>query len=87
MPKQLATFGGQGDYQGGWITSFCAGKTIERFLQDGEWLILEFTDGHQARIGWQDSSGNKLKGSPFLESLDVKIQIVGAGISGVSGAL
>ena len=51
-------------------------------MRDGEWLILRFTDGHEAKIGWQDASGNQLKGSPFLENLDVKIQLVGASLTG-----
>ncbi len=51
---------------------------------DGTWLILRFTDGHEARIGWQDIRGNQLKGEPFLENLDVKIQIAGANLSGIA---
>ena len=82
--QQLAKYGEQG-HLGGFITSFCAGKTVESFLMDGVWLILVFTDGHQARIGWQDSAGNQLKGEPFLENLDAKVQIVGASVSGIGG--
>jgi hypothetical protein len=66
----------------GWITSHLAGKTVEWFGIDGTWLIIRFTDGHEARLGWQDVHGNQLKGEPFLENLDVKIQIVGASLSG-----
>lgn len=86
MAKQLETFGQQG-HGGGWITSFVQGKVLESCLQDGEYLILRFTDGHEARIGWQDAGGNQLKGSPFLENLDVKILVAGAGFSGNAGGL
>jgi hypothetical protein len=82
LPKQLAKYDAQG---GGFITSFCAGRTIESFLMDGTWLILRFTDGHEARIGWQDTSGNQLKGEPFLENLDVRIMVPGANLSGEGG--
>ena len=85
--KQLATYGGQGDYQGGWITSFLQGKTIEALMMDGTFLIIRTTCGHEARIGWQDAKGNQLKASPFLENLDVKIQLVGAGFSGEAGGV
>jgi hypothetical protein len=84
--KQLETYGSQG-HLGGWITSFCQGRTIDCLLMDGTWLILRFCDGHEARIGWQDASGNQLKGSPFLENLDVRVQLVGACSSGVGGDL
>jgi hypothetical protein len=80
LPEQLAKYG-----DGGWITSTCAGKTVEYFAMDGTWLILRFTDGHEARIGWQDMHGNQLKGEPFLENLDVKIRLLGAGIGAVGG--
>lgn len=76
--SQLAKYGEQG-HLGGWITSHLSGRTIESFLMDGTWLILRFTDGHEARIGWQDTSGNQLKGEPFLENLDVRILVLGAG--------
>ena len=75
--KQLEKYGEQG-HGGGWITSHCQGKTIERFEKDGEYLWLQFTDGHRACIGWQDASGNKLKGEPFLERLDVRVMLAGA---------
>ena len=87
MAKQLGTLStgvGQGP---GWITSHLQGRTVEAFMMDGTWLILRFTDGHEARIGWQDISGNQLKGEPFLENLDVKIQVVGAGFSGIGSKL
>ena len=80
--KQLETFGHQG-HLGGWITSYLQGRTIECLMKDGEWLILRFTDGHEARIGWQDTSGNQLKGEPFLENLDARIFVAGAGLTGV----
>ena len=79
--KQLETFGQQG-HLGGWITSHLQGRTIECLMRDGVWLILRFTDGHEARIGWQDTHGNQLKGEPFLENLDARIFIAGAGFSG-----
>ena len=80
--KQLETFGHQG-HLGGWITSYLQGRTIECLMKDGEWLILRFTDGHEARIGWQDTGGNQLKGEPFLENLDARIFVAGAGLTGV----
>ena len=67
--------------RGGWITSHVAGKTVDHLEKDGIWLILVTTCGHRYRIGWQDN-GNQLKGEPFLENLDVRILIEGAGISG-----
>ena len=82
---QLETYGSQGN-GGGWITSFCQGKTVDCFMRDGQWLIVRFTDGHEARIGWQDIQGNQLKGDPFLENMDVKILVPGAGFSGVAGS-
>lgn len=82
---QLATLGGQGDYQGGWITSHLQGRTVECIMRDGVWLILRFTDGHEARIGWQHS-GNQVLGEPFLENLDARIFVSGAGITGDPGA-
>jgi len=82
-PKQLETFGSQG-HLGGWITSHLQGRTVEMLMEDGVWLIIRFTDGHEARIGWADGD-KQLKGSPFLENLDVKIQIAGASISGTAG--
>ena len=78
---QLATYGGQGDYQGGWITSHLQGRTLESLMRDGMWLILRFTDGHEARIGWQHS-GNQVLGEPFLENLDARIFVAGAGLTG-----
>ncbi|QDP53219.1 MAG: hypothetical protein GOVbin7744_22 [Prokaryotic dsDNA virus sp.] len=71
-----------GTFQPGMITAHLQGRTIEQLLIDGTWLIIRFTDGHEAKIGYQDKSGNQLKGEPFLENLDVKIQVVGAGLSG-----
>ena len=81
MPSQLESFGQQG-HLGGWITSHIQGKTLECALKDGQWLILRFTDGHECRVGWQDTSGNQLKGEPFTENLDVRIGLTGAGITG-----
>lgn len=81
---QLANYGELG-HLGGAITSLCAGKTVEAFMMDGTWLILRFTDGHEARIGWQDIHGNQLKGEPFIENLDVKIHIAGASLTGSAG--
>lgn len=51
-------------------------------LIDGIWLIIRFVDGHEARIGWQDKSGNQLSGEPFLENMDVKIAVIGASLTG-----
>ena len=74
---------GTGINQGpGFITSLLQGKTIDCLLIDGTWLIIRCTDGHEARIGWQDASGNQLKGEPFLENLDVRVFIQGADLSG-----
>ena len=75
--RQLGKWNGPG-----FITSHLQGREIQALLIDGEWLIIRFTDGHEARIGWQDKSGNQIKGEPFLENLDVKIFISGAGMSG-----
>jgi len=55
--------------------------------KDGTWLILRFTDGHEARIGFQDIHGNQLKGEPFLENLDVRIQIAGVSLNGTADAV
>ena len=82
MAKQLEQYGEQG-HGGGWITSFLQGRTVESIMEDGQWLILRFTDGHEAKIGWQDAAGNQLRGSPFLENLDVKIFVAGAGLTGI----
>jgi hypothetical protein len=84
LPDQLEKYGQQG-FMGGWITSFIEGKTLLRAEKDGTWLILVFTDGHRAKIGFQDTHGNQLKGEPFIENLDVKIQLVGASLSGKAG--
>ena len=84
-PRQLGKYLTGNREGAGWITSHLQGKTVEAFMMDGTWLILRFTDGHEARIGWQDVHGNQLKGEPFLENLDVRIAIVGAGFSGVAG--
>ena len=86
MAKQLETYGSQG-HLGGWITTFLQGRTIDCLLRDGSWLLIQCTDGHIAKIGWQDTSGNQLKGDPFLENLDVKIVVAGAGLSGVGSKL
>lgn len=83
MAKQLEKYGQQG-HLGGWITSHVQGRTLECALMDGTWLILKFVDGHEMKVGWQDASGNQLKGSPFCESLDVKIQLFGASLSGIA---
>ena len=69
----------------GFITSHVAGRTVECFGMDGTWLIVRFTDGHEARIGWQDKSGNKLQGEPFLENLDVRIVLQGADLKTGAG--
>lgn len=82
---QLETYGEQG-HGGGWITSFLQGRTIDCMMRDGKWLIIRCTDGHEARIGWQDTSGNQLDGDPFLENMDVKIFVPGAGFSGEAGS-
>ena len=84
MKKQLETYGHQG-HLGGWITTHLQGRTIDCLLRDGEWLIIRCTDGHEARIGWQDTHGNKLRGDPFLENLDVRVFISGAGLTGTAG--
>lgn len=83
--KQLATYGGQGDYQGGWITSFLQGKVIDSCLKDGEWLIIRTVCGHEAKIGWQDTKGNKLLGEPFVENMDVRIFVQGASFASEAG--
>ncbi len=80
---QLETYGQQG-HGGGWITSHLQGRTVECIMRDGQWLILRFTDGHEARIGWQHS-GNQVLGEPFLENLDARIFIPGAGLTGSPG--
>lgn len=71
----------------GFITSLLGGKTIDCLLIDGTWLIIRCTDGHEARIGWQDIKGNQVNGEPFLENLDVRIQLKGASLSGTGGSL
>jgi len=63
--QQLAKYGHQG-HLGGWITSFLAGKQIKSVVNRDDWLVMVCTDGHEARIGWQSSSGNKLSGKPFI---------------------
>ncbi len=85
MAEQLEKYGSQG-HLGGWITTHLQGRTIECLMRDGMFLIIRFTDGHEARIGWQDKSGNQLAGDPFLENLDVRIFVPGAGFSGVAGS-
>ena len=79
----LESYGQQG-HLGGWITSHLQGRTIECLMRDGVWLILRFTDGHEARIGWQHS-GNQVLGEPFLENLDARIFVPGAGLTGTPG--
>lgn len=81
---QLEKYGQQGQ-GGGWITSHLQGRTVECLMRDGVWLILRFTDGHEARIGWQHS-GNQVLGEPFLENLDARIFVAGAGLTGDPGA-
>jgi hypothetical protein len=81
--KQLETFGVQG-HLGGWITTYLQGRTIECLMRDGMFLIIRCTDGHEARIGWQDTSGNQLKGDPFLERLDVRVVAPSAAVAGVA---
>lgn len=71
-----------GTHQPGFITSHLQGRTVESLLIDGTWLIIRFTDGHEAKIGWQDTSGNQLSGEPFLENMDVKIAVIGASLTG-----
>lgn len=78
MPKQLETLGVPGQ-----ITSHVRGKVISHLEEDGEWLVLCTTDNHRYRIGWQDSAGNKLMGSPFLENQDVRIVLAGASLTGL----
>jgi hypothetical protein len=52
-------------------------------MYDGHWLVLRFTDGHEARIGWADANGSTQKqGRPFLENLDVRLIVAGASITG-----
>ena len=83
--RQLGKYS-TGHHEGaGWITSHLQGRTVEALMIDGEFLILRFTDGHEAKIGWQDKSGNKLMGEPYLQRLDVRIFISGAGLSGIAG--
>ena len=79
MGNALETFAG-----GGWITSFIEGKTLLRAEKDGTWLILVFDCGHRCRIGWQDVKGNQIKGEPFTENLDVRVQLTGASLTGAA---
>lgn len=72
MPESLGKYGVSGT-----ITHYLEGRTIEYLAKDGTWLIIRFTDGHEARIGWQDKSGNQLAGEPYLENLDVKLVLQG----------
>jgi hypothetical protein len=71
-----------GTHNPGFISSHVGGKTIECLLIDGTWLIIRTTDGHEFKIGWQDSSGNQVQGEPFLENLDARIIVPGAQIGG-----
>ena len=82
-PRQLGKYTTAHHEGAGWITSHLEGRTVEALMIDGTWLILRFLDGHEARIGWQDAHGNQIKGEPFLENLDVRIAVVGAGFSGI----
>ena len=66
----------------GFITSHLQGRTIESLLIDGTNLVIRFTDGHEAVLGWQDKSGNRLNGEPFLETLNVRLVLPGAAIVG-----
>lgn len=85
MARQLGKYL-TGQKQGpGFITSHLQGRKIESLLIDGTWLIIRFIDGHEARIGWQDKSGNQVRGEPFLENLDVRIVVPGAGFTGTGG--
>ena len=81
-PRQLGKYTTAYHEGAGWITSHLQGRVVESLLIDGTWLILRFTDGHEARIGWQDTKGNQLQGEPFLENLDVRIAVPGAGLGG-----
>ena len=63
------------------------GRTLECALKDGTWLILRFTDGHEMKIGFQDKSGNQVQGEPFVENLDVRVAIQGAGVTGTGASL
>ena len=71
-----------GTHNPGFISGHVGGKTIECLLIDGTWLIIRTTDGHEFKIGWQDSSGNQVQGEPFLENLDARIIVPGAQIGG-----
>lgn len=71
----------------GFITSHLQGRVVESLLIDGTWLVIRFTDGHEAVIGYQDKSGNQVQGEPFLERLDVRIQLVGASLAGSAGGV
>ena len=83
--RQLGKYGTAYREGAGFITSFLQGRTVEALLIQGPWLLIRFLDGHEARIGWQDKSGNQLMGEPFLENLDVRIFIGGAGLTGTAG--
>lgn len=80
--RQLGKFSTGPQEGSGWITSHLQGRTIEALMIDGTWLIIRFTDGHEAKIGWQDASGNQVQGEPFLENLDVRVFVAGASIGG-----
>lgn len=134
--RRLEKYGEQG-HGGGWITSYLMGRRIESTRNEGDFLVIRFNDQHEARIGWQDKSGNQItgcpfiyhrpwshmeshridcmmvdgvwliiqfvggdyarigwacretkeqfKGEPFLENLDVRIDLVGASLSGAAG--
>lgn len=84
--KALESFGHQG-HLGGWINTHIQGRTLEAAMKDGQWLVLRFVDGHEAKIGWQDASGNQIKGEPFLENLDVRITVPGVQVGGAGGNL
>lgn len=74
-----------GTHNPGFINSWLQGRTVEGAYKDGTFLIIRTTDGHDFRIGWQDTSGNQLKGEPFMENLDVTVVLKGASLSGVAG--
>jgi hypothetical protein len=53
----------------GWITSHLQGRRVESTRSEGHWLIIRFWDSHEARIGWQNSSGNQIDGKPFAYNM------------------
>lgn len=73
MSKPLEHYG-----TGGFITTWLEGRTIDKVLANGAFVVLTFTDGHEAWIGLQDAAGNQVKGEPFLHRLDARIVLAGA---------